>query len=102
MATPNRDRGDPVSSDEVSMDTYESNTHSFIVKVWLEDDDEQHGPPVWRGHVTHVPSNQRRYVDDLNGISKFISGYLERMGVEVGERWRGIRGWLRLPSAYRR
>ena len=83
------------------MDTYESNTHSFIVKVWLEDNDEKNERPTWRGHVTHVPSNQRRYVDDLNGISKFISSYLERMGVGVGERWRGLRGWLRHPSTFR-
>ncbi len=91
----------PVLTVEVSMDTYESNTHSFIVKVWLEDADDQDDRPTWRGHVTHVPSNQRRYVEDLNGISKFISGYLERMGVGVGERWRGLRGLLRRPSASR-
>ncbi|MCI0770827.1 MAG: hypothetical protein J4N94_03025 [Chloroflexi bacterium] len=90
-----------VLTGEVSMDPYESNTHSFIVKVWLEDDDEQHDRPTWRGHVTHVPSNQRRYVDDLNGISTFISTYLERMGVGVGERWRGLRGWWRRPGTFR-
>ena len=83
------------------MDPYESNTHSFIVKVWLEDADEGHDRPTWRGHVTHVPSNQRRYVEDMSGISKFISGYLERMGVGVGERWRGLRSWLRRPGVYR-
>ena len=79
------------------MDPFESKTHSFVVKIWLEDADEQEETQKWRGHVTHVPSHQRRYVDDLNGISQFISLYLEEMG--VGERWRGIRGWLRGRSA---
>ena len=82
------------------MDTFESKSHSFVVKVWLEEtDDDEQGHPKWRGHITHVTSSQRRYVDDLAGITKFISTYLEKMGVGVGEGWRGIRGWLQRRSA---
>ena len=82
---------------EVAMDSFESKTHSFVVKVWLEEDEEDHSPPKWRGHITHVPSRQRRYINDLNGVTKFISGYLEKMG--VGKRWHGVRGWLRRSTA---
>lgn len=79
------------------MDPFESKTHSFVVKIWLEEtDEEENSDPTWRGHITHVPSSQRRYVDDLNGVSKFISMYLERMG--VGEGFRGLRGWIRRRS----
>jgi hypothetical protein len=81
------------------MDPFESETHSFVVKIWLEEAEDAQGSPTWRGHITHVASNQRKYVEDLGGITKFISIYLEKMGVEVGERWHGIKGWLRGGSA---
>ncbi len=79
------------------MDPFESKTHSVVVKIWLEDDEDgdEKEDPTWRGHITHVPSRQRKYIDDMNGITSFISLYLERMGVHFGERWQGIKGWMR-------
>lgn len=65
-------------------------THSFIVKVWLEQSSEQ-TQPSWRGHVTHVPSGERRHFLDPNGVTDFISGFLvdpvpeeSRSGEEAG------------------
>jgi hypothetical protein len=69
------------------MDPFESKTHSFVVKIWLEDGEEESRSTAWRGHITHVPSKRRQYFESLSGIAKFVSGYLEKMGVEVGERW---------------
>jgi hypothetical protein len=68
-------------------------THPFIVKVWLEETVEEAGRAVWRGHVTHVPSGERRYVKDLDDITAFIAPYLEEMGVKLGLFWR-IKRWL--------
>jgi hypothetical protein len=62
------------------MDPYES--HSFIVKVWLEESLEEAGEAIWRGHVTHVPSQERRYLHTLDDIVDFIGPFLERMGVK--------------------
>ena len=45
------------------MDEIESDTQSFIVKVWVEDHAEEAGHRVWRGHITHVSSNKRRYLN---------------------------------------
>jgi hypothetical protein len=64
------------------MDLIEFNTHSFIVKIWLEETTEEAGQATWRGHITHVPSGERRYVQDLGDIAAFIAPYLERMGVK--------------------
>jgi hypothetical protein len=68
------------------MGAVESNTHSFIVKVWLEETAEEIGQATWRGHITHVPSGERRYLQDLDKIAAFIAPYLERMGVRLGIR----------------
>jgi hypothetical protein len=75
------------------MSLCEFNTHSFIVKVWLEEPaDAQHGA-TWRGHITHVPSGTRRTVQTLDDIDRFIATYLERMGVRrtTGQR---VQQWL--------
>lgn len=75
------------------MDLLESHTHSFIVKIWLEETAEEAGRATWRGHITHVPSGERRYLKDLDGIAAFVVPYLEGMGVKPKVHWR-LRRWL--------
>ncbi len=86
-------------NNEAAVDSFESNTHSFVVKIWLEETDEGSDSSLWRGHVTHVPSRQRRYVEDLRGISDFISIYLKQMDVSLGEQSHGCRDTLRSGNA---
>ena len=62
-------------------DLPESNTHSFIVKIWLEETLEEDGRATWRGHITHVPSGERRYFKQLDDLLAFIVPYLRKMGV---------------------
>ncbi len=59
-------------------------TQSFVVKVWLEETVEEAGRARWRGHVTHVTSGERRYLESLSGLAAFITPYLERWGVKFG------------------
>ena len=66
------------------MDQSQSDTHSFIVRIWLEEPPVMDEPGVWRGHVTHVPGGERRYFQDLNEIAAFIMPYLVSMGVDPG------------------
>ena len=76
------------------MDSLEPDAQSFIVKVWVEEGNGEAGQGVLRGHITHVMSNERRYLKNLGEIEDFISPYLEEMGVKLGIRWR-IRRWLK-------
>jgi hypothetical protein len=80
---------------EAKMDTFESSTSSFIVKVWLEDPDDTNDSPFWRGHITHVPSNERVYVQNLEDISRFIASYLRGMGLEADQISQGVEEWLK-------
>jgi hypothetical protein len=66
--------------------------HSFIVKVWLEETAEEAGRATWRGHITHVPSGERRYIQDLDQIRNFVALYLEEMGVRFRARFR-VQQW---------
>lgn len=62
------------------MEPTESRTHSFIIKIWLEEEMDEAGRTVWRGHITHVPGGERQYIQDLNAIPPFILPYLELLG----------------------
>ena len=64
-----------------NIDHSETNTHSFIVKIWLEEAADKSSMATWRGHVTQVPSGARRYLVNLDEIKIFIMPYLEAMGV---------------------
>ena len=57
----------------------ESKVHSFIVKIWLEDASDKAKKPLWHGHITHVPSGERRYLKRLNDIRDFIERYLANL-----------------------
>ena len=65
------------------MEQAESNTHSFIIKIWLEEETDELGRIIWRGHITHVPGGERHYIQDLNAIPFFIEPYLKKMRAKL-------------------
>ncbi len=65
------------------MDLVEFNTHSFIVKIWLEEPADGNRKGMWRGHITHVPGGERRYLKGLGEIVAFMVPYLISMGVRL-------------------
>lgn len=78
----------------IEMNRYEASPQSFIIKIWLEETTEEAGQTIWRGHITHVPSGERRYVQALDEVPAFIGPYLEAMGVKTTGHV-GIRDWWR-------
>jgi hypothetical protein len=77
-----------------TMDETESKAQSFIVRIWVEERAGEAGQGVWRGHLTHVPGGERRYLKNLDEIGGFIAPYLEEMGIRLGMCWH-IRNRLR-------
>jgi hypothetical protein len=75
------------------MDPPIATSHSFIVKVWVEQARSARRGATWRGHITHVPSGDRVYVDELDAIALFIAPRLAGLGVRLGYLW-NVRGWL--------
>ncbi|HEX6716625.1 MAG TPA: hypothetical protein VF088_05910 [Pyrinomonadaceae bacterium] len=62
----------------------EFHVHSFIVKVWLEEEATKDSRAIWHGHITHVPSSKKQYLKNLDEIALFIQPYLEAMGIRFG------------------
>jgi hypothetical protein len=69
------------------MEAKQTDICSFIIKIWLEETVSEDGAAVWRGHITHVPSGERRYIQQLEGVLEFVTPYLKNMGVEVEMQW---------------
>ena len=65
------------------MERLEPRIHSFIVKIWLEEGDEDIDSAMVHGHVTHVPSGDRRYIRSEKEIPLLITSCLQRMGVRL-------------------
>lgn len=76
------------------MESLESQTHSFIVKIWRERIRVSSSEVTWRGHITHVPGGERCYLRGLNDIGDFVVPYLEALGANPGRFWRARR-WLK-------
>jgi hypothetical protein len=75
------------------MDLAESTVHSFIVKLWLEDEAGETGRR-WQGYITHVPSGARRHFKKLSDITDFIKEYVDGNQARATRRSK-LRGWLR-------
>jgi hypothetical protein len=70
----------------------ETKVHSFIVKLWQENDAT--GKTKWHGYITHVPDGRRRYLQDLRDIISYIKSYLANDPTKASaarERF----GWLK-------
>jgi hypothetical protein len=75
------------------MQPFESKTHSFIVKLWLEETIIPSGRGKWRGHITHVPDGERHYLESVEAIPAFVRRYLDGSTVKV-KRLGRLRRWL--------
>lgn len=58
---------------------------SFVLRIWIEETAEEAGRASWRGHITHVRSGERQYVQTVGALVRFIGGYLSAAGVEFAE-----------------
>jgi len=71
--------------------------HSFIVKLWLDDEGGEANQITWRGYITHVPTGARRYLKTLSDITDFIKQYIDGSDVRVDFKSRA-KDWLRRLS----
>ena len=71
------------ASNDMDIASLEATSQPFFVRIWLEEGANGAHPATWRGHITHVPSGTRRYLQDLDEIVTFIMPYLEAIGIQL-------------------
>lgn len=62
-------------------DSFQLENHSFIIRIWRENTTDSSDFGFLRGHITHVPSENRQYIQKLDDIATFIEPYLGKMGI---------------------
>lgn len=67
----------------MTADQRESERMSFVIKIWLEGVSVGSTRAKWRGHITHVGTGERRYVERLQDIASFLEGHLIAIGAEL-------------------
>lgn len=80
--------GDDVQPPQAS----DRHTQVFIIRIWIEAREIAGAVVVWRGMIEHIPTQERRYLNDLAAIAHFITPYLQSMGANEGrskrlQRW---------------
>ena len=68
----------PAGIDEFEDDA--SVMHSFIIRLWKEEDGTATRREVWRGHMTSIPGNQRYYFTSVEEIPSLIASHLDDPG----------------------
>jgi hypothetical protein len=63
---------------------HEPETHTFLVRVWIEATIEETRRIIWRGQITHLPDERRQYVHEFEEIRDFIGRYLMQEGIGRG------------------
>lgn len=58
------------------MTYFESDVHSFIVRLWRENRDDPSQTAEWRGWIEHVQSGARRYFQKPQAVSRIISAFI--------------------------
>jgi hypothetical protein len=64
------------------MNSYESTTCSFIVKIWIETDDATPARP-WRGRVISIPMGEEGHFVNLADLCEFIEKYLQLLQADT-------------------
>jgi hypothetical protein len=63
-------------SDQGIMTYFESEAHSFVIRLWRENRQPAHEVGEWRGWVEHVQSGQRHYFQRVLEISRIVGSYI--------------------------
>lgn len=59
------------------MTFFESEAHSFVLRIWLEHRDKTQQAGEWRGWVDHVQSGRRFHFREFDEIGRIISGIVD-------------------------
>jgi hypothetical protein len=57
---------------ELMRSSYEDNTRTYVLRMWLEEDLEDDESIRWRGHITNVLTHEQIHVQTMASIIEFL------------------------------
>jgi hypothetical protein len=55
---------------------FEETNHAFSLEIWVEPSETQAHVKRWRARIVHIPSGNRKYVDNFKELVAFIAVYI--------------------------
>ena len=68
-----RDRGKESSRTALSTSSRAGEAHAFILRLWAEPRELDRHAPVWRGSISNLRDENRRYFASWNALETLIS-----------------------------
>jgi hypothetical protein len=59
---------------------FEPPSHTFLLRIWIEEIPQESGRLCWRGSITHFPDEDRRYVQTFDQVAAFIWDHIRLQG----------------------
>jgi hypothetical protein len=59
-------------------------THSFVLRVWIEEQAHNGRGAIWRGQIIHVQTGARGVFTGIVDIHRFLVDELAAVGVRLG------------------
>lgn len=85
----------PSDNAQTHQQMIESDTQSFVLKLWVDSQDDDGNQRFWYGYITHVPSDERHHFKSFGELNALLMPYLQEMGIRPPPIWRLI-PWLPL------
>jgi len=57
------------------MSLFEKEAHSFMIRLWRENKEQNNAQAEWRGWIDHIQSGQRHYFKDIAEIGRIVASY---------------------------
>jgi hypothetical protein len=87
----------PEAADSAPSVGAEAGSHAFVIRLWQEEAADVGRRQLWRGHITHLPGGERRYLFHLDDVVAFMTVYVP--AADVGARGGFLyRAWLGLKQ----
>ena len=51
--------------------------HSFVIRLWLQENHSPDGKEVWHCQITHIPGGEQQYLSEISEIPGIIADYLK-------------------------
>ena len=81
------------------MELFEDNTHSFVVKISVEEKPQEDGKQQWQGEITHVSSGSHYLFTQWEKMENFLRQHLKEVSLPPQPQltWRR---WLRRTRSH--
>ena len=71
--------------EDVDLESYDTNTELFLVKIWQEETVDNSEEVKWRGWIKPFLGGEVSYLEGLDGLKTFILSYFKKIQGKIAK-----------------